>query len=54
LLFVMELAYRANLRTPPHFNNAAFVPALFAFVIIDTVLLIQLILHFSTVAGSKP
>jgi hypothetical protein len=54
LLFVMELAYRANLHTPPHFNNAAFVPALLAFVIIDTVLLMRLILHFSTVAGPKP
>jgi uncharacterized membrane protein len=54
LLFVMELAYRANLCTPPHFNNAAFVPALLAFVILDTVLLMRLILHFSTVAGPKP
>jgi len=54
LLFVMELAYRANLHTPPHFNNAAFVPALLAFGILDTVLLMRLILHFSTVAGPKP
>jgi len=46
LLFVMELAYRANLCTPPHFNNAAFVPALLAFVIFDTVALVWLILHF--------
>ena len=28
LLFVMELVFRANLHTPPQFNNAAFVPAL--------------------------
>ena len=47
LLFVMELVFRANLRTPPQFNNAAFVPALLAFVIFDTVLALRLILHFS-------
>ena len=47
LLFVMELAYRANLRTPPQFNNAAFVPALLVFVIFDTLALVWLILHFS-------
>src|SRR4029077_10985245 len=47
LLFVMELAYRANLRTPPHFNNAASVPALLAFVVFDTGALVWLILHFS-------
>jgi hypothetical protein len=43
----MELAFRANLQTPPHFNNAAFVPALLAFVAFDTIVLIWLILHFS-------
>ena len=47
LLFVMELAFRANLRTPPQFDNAAFVPALLAFVAFDTMLVIRLILHFS-------
>jgi len=47
LLFVMELAYRANFSTPPQFNNAAFVPALLAFVIFDTGALGWLILHFS-------
>jgi hypothetical protein len=47
LLFVMELAFRANLQTPPHFNNAAFVPALLGFVAFDTIALIWLILHFS-------
>ena len=47
LLFVMELAFRANLRTPPQFNNAAFVPALLAFVVFDTTLVLRLILHFS-------
>jgi hypothetical protein len=47
LLFVMELAFRANLSTPPNFNNGAFVPALLAFVAFDTTALIWLILHFS-------
>jgi hypothetical protein len=47
LLFVMELAFRANLHTPPQFNNAAFVPALLAFTVFDTVILLRLILHFS-------
>jgi uncharacterized membrane protein len=47
LLFVMELAFRANLHTPPRFNNSAFVPALLAFVIFDAAALIWLILHFS-------
>jgi len=44
---LMELAYRANFSTPPQFNNAAFVPALLAFVIFDTGALGWLILHFS-------
>jgi len=47
LLFVMELAFRANLHTPPRFNNSAFVPALLAFAIFDAAALIWLILHFS-------
>jgi len=47
LLFVMELAFRANLHTPPQFNNAAFVPALLAFVALDTMLVLRLILHFA-------
>lgn len=47
LLFVMELAFRANLHSPPHFNNAAFVPALLAFATFDTMLILRLILHFS-------
>jgi hypothetical protein len=47
LLFVMELAFRANLQTTPRFNNAAFVPALLTFVAFDTIALIWLILHFS-------
>jgi len=47
LLFAMELVFRANLRTPPQFNNAAFVPALLAFVVFDTILVLRLILYFS-------
>ena len=47
LLFVMELAFRANLHTPPQFNNAAFVPALLAFVALDTIGIIRLVLHFA-------
>jgi hypothetical protein len=47
LLFVMELAFRANLQTPPRFNMAAFFPALVAFVVFDAVALLRLILHFS-------
>jgi hypothetical protein len=47
LLFVMELAFRANMLMPPRFNNAAFVPALVAFVTFDTFALLRLILHFS-------
>jgi hypothetical protein len=47
LLFVMELAFRANLHTPLQFNNAAFAPALLAFVAFDTMLVLRLILHFA-------
>jgi uncharacterized membrane protein YbaN (DUF454 family) len=47
LLFVMELAFRANLHTPPRFNNGAFIPALLAFAAFDTMLILRLILHFS-------
>ena len=53
LLFVMELVFRANLQAPPHFSNTAFVPAIVAFAIMDTVLLMRLILHFSRVAEKK-
>jgi uncharacterized membrane protein len=54
LLFVMEVAFRANLQTPPHFDNGAFLPALLAFMAVDTVLLVRLILHFSRVTGPRP
>ena len=47
LLFVMELAFRANLQTPPRFDNAAFLPALLAFIGFDTIVLLRMILHFS-------
>ena len=47
LLYVMELAFRANLQAPPHFNNEAFVPALVGFVLLDFGLLGRLIFHFS-------
>jgi len=47
LLFVMELACRANLHSPPQFNNAAFVPALLAFVALDTIGIVRLVLHFA-------
>ena len=47
LLFAMELVFRANLHTPPQFNNAAFILALLAFVAFDTTLVIRVILHFS-------
>ena len=51
LLFVMELVFRANLHTPPQFNNAAFVPALLVFVVFDTMLVLRLNLHFSRTPG---
>lgn len=47
LLFAMELAFRANLHTPPHFDNTAFIPALLAFVAFDIFAIIRLILHFA-------
>src|SRR5260370_5492829 len=49
LLFVIELVFRANLHSPPQFNNAAFVPALLAFVAFDAMLILRLILHFSKI-----
>jgi uncharacterized membrane protein len=49
LLFVMELAFRANLQTPVRFDNAAFLPALVGFVVFDTIAVLRLILHFSKI-----
>lgn len=46
LLFVMELAFRANLHTPPQLNTAAFVPALLAFLVFSTTWTIRLLFHF--------
>ena len=47
LLFVMELVFRANLQAPPHFSMTAFVPALLAFAIFDSIAIVRLILHFA-------
>jgi uncharacterized membrane protein len=49
LLFVMELVFRANLHTPPQFDNTAFIPALLAFIAFDTIAILRLILHFSKI-----
>jgi uncharacterized membrane protein len=46
LLFVMELVFRANLQTPPRLNNAAFVPALVAFIAFSTIWTLRFVLHF--------
>jgi len=51
LLFVMELVFRANLQAPPRLNMAAFVPALLAFVAVDTVAILRLIFHFAKTKG---
>jgi len=47
LLFVMELVFRANLQAPPRLNNAAFVPALVAFLVFSTTWTIRFVLRFS-------
>ena len=46
LLFVMELVFRANLQTPPRLNNAAFVPALVAFIAFSTAWTVRFVVHF--------
>jgi hypothetical protein len=46
LLYVMELVFRANLRTPPRLNNAAFVPALLAFIAFSTIWTMRFVFHF--------
>jgi hypothetical protein len=51
LLFVMELVFRANLQAPPRLNMAAFVPALLAFLAVDTVAILRLIFHFAKTKG---
>jgi len=47
LLFVMELVFRANLQTPARLNNAAFVPALLAFLAFSTIWTLRFVFHFS-------
>lgn len=47
LLFVMELVFRANLQPRPQLDMAAFVPALLAFVVFDTIAILTMILHFA-------
>ncbi len=47
LLFVMELAFRANLLNPPRLNLAAFVPALMAFLVFMGISTIRLVVRFS-------
>jgi hypothetical protein len=46
LLFVMELVFRANLQTPPRLNNAAFVPALVAFIVFSMSWTASFVVHF--------
>ena len=46
LLFVMELVFRANLQRPPRLNNAAFIPALIAFIAFSTIWTIRFVVHF--------
>ena len=47
LLFVMELAFRANLQSPPRMNSAAFVPALVAFLLFAGVSTVRLVARFA-------
>jgi uncharacterized membrane protein len=47
LLFVNELVFRANLKTPHQLNTTAFVAALFVFMAFTALWTIRLILRFS-------
>ena len=47
LLFVMELAFRANLQSPPRLNSAAFVPALIMFILFSVFSTIRLVRRFA-------
>jgi uncharacterized membrane protein len=47
LLFVMELAFRANLHSPPRLNSAAFVPALIVFILFSLFSTIRLVQRFA-------
>jgi uncharacterized membrane protein len=51
LLFVMELAFRANLATPHQLNNTAFIAGLVIFLVFTTIWSIRFITHFSS--GSR-
>jgi uncharacterized membrane protein len=53
LLFVMELAFRANLETPPRLNTWAFVPALLIYLGFVAVFVTRLIKRFSGTPDSK-
>jgi uncharacterized membrane protein len=47
LLFVMELAFRANLTTPHRLNNTAFIAALVTFLAFALIWTIRLITRFA-------
>lgn len=47
LLFVMELAFRANLTTPHQLNNTAFIAALIAFLAFMTFWTVRFVAYFS-------
>jgi hypothetical protein len=47
LLFVMELAFRANLESPPKLTTSAFVPALLIFLGFVAFFVGLLVRHFS-------
>jgi uncharacterized membrane protein len=47
LLFVMELAFQANLRTPPRLDTTVFITALLAFLAFVAVWGIRFALYFS-------
>jgi uncharacterized membrane protein len=47
LLFVMELAFRANLVTPHRLNNTAFIAGLIAFLAFTMVWTARFVMHFA-------
>lgn len=47
LLFVLELVFRANLRTPPRLDTSAFVIPLLTFLAFAAVWSIRFVLRFS-------
>jgi hypothetical protein len=50
LLFVMELAFRANLTTPHQLNNTAFIAAMVVFLAFMVFWTVRLIRHFTSMA----